>query len=236
VLDRTAYLTHLESDAGRLVDAVREAPDLSVPVAACPGWTVRDLVEHVGSVHRWARAALTSSTPPDAVPLDLAGDDHATWLARGVADLLGDLRRTDPATPCWGMGPAPRTVAFWLRRQAHETLVHRWDVETALGGAAGLDRDLAWDGVLEVTQVLYPRQVRLGRRPAAPALALADPATAERTALEGGSATTVSGSAPDLLLVLWGRRAVRELLDASVLEVDGDPDLAIEVLGSQLVP
>ena len=41
--------------------------------------------------------------------------------------------------------------------------MHLWDAEHALGLAQPIEPDLAWDGVAEVVDILYPRQVRLGR-------------------------------------------------------------------------
>ena len=45
--------------------------------------------------------------------------------------------------------------------------MHTWDAEEALRELGGDPRPiepwLAWDGVLEVARILYPRQVHLGR-------------------------------------------------------------------------
>ncbi len=82
-----------------------------------------------------------------------------------------------PATPrtsstCWPPArptrpPGPwtpnRTAGFWRRRQVHETALHLWDAERAAGTPTPFDPALSWDGVLEVPEVMYPRQVRLGR-------------------------------------------------------------------------
>ena len=56
------YLRHLRADTDRILDVAARRPDAEVPL--CPGWTVRDAVEHTGSVfshkvavHARARAA-----------------------------------------------------------------------------------------------------------------------------------------------------------------------------------
>ena len=41
------------SESGKLADEA-ERVLLSDPVPTCPEWTVRQLVEHLGGVHRWA--------------------------------------------------------------------------------------------------------------------------------------------------------------------------------------
>lgn len=43
-------------DVGERIDALRREGRLLVDAAVrtCPGWVVRDLVRHLGGVHRWA--------------------------------------------------------------------------------------------------------------------------------------------------------------------------------------
>ena len=51
-------VTAADTEATRLADEA-ERVLLSDPVPTCPDWTVRQLVEHVGEVHRWAAAIVT---------------------------------------------------------------------------------------------------------------------------------------------------------------------------------
>lgn len=54
--------------------------------------------------------------------------------------------------------PAPSPLAFWSRRQLHETTVHRVDAESALGGpltTVGADR--AADGIDELLAGFHAR-------------------------------------------------------------------------------
>jgi hypothetical protein len=46
----------LVREAAQVERLVRDA-DLAAPVAACPGWTVYELVTNLGAIHRWAAAA-----------------------------------------------------------------------------------------------------------------------------------------------------------------------------------
>jgi len=119
-------------------------------------------------------------------------------------------------------GPRPRVVDFWVRRQALETAVHRWDLLDATGARADLPADLAADGVDEVATMMYPRQVRLERiEPLAAAVGLVC-TDAPQSSLIGADgvapAATVSGPASDLLLLLWRRLP----LDSPRLSVAGD--------------
>jgi len=66
------------------------------------------------------------------------------------------LAAADPAVRCWTFLPAPSPLAFWARRQAHETAIHRADAQLAAAAAgSGADLDpfpagLAADGVDEL--------------------------------------------------------------------------------------
>ncbi len=216
------------------------AADLDAPVPSCPDWAVRDLVVHLGNVHRWVVQAMTTGNADDPLPAAAPHDALASWY-RGVADDMLDLfAATDPLTPCWTFGMRPRQAAFWFRRQAQEVAIHRWDLGSAAGLDLGIDADLAVDGIDEVATIFFPRQVRSGRTEALTAsLALAPEDTDQRWVFSGdGTApvaepdATVSGPAAALLLLLWGRT---ELADERV-QLTGSREAAVQVLGSKLVP
>lgn len=131
------YATHCEElarEGERFVARARDA-DGAAPVPSCPQWCVSDLLAHVGMVHRWAehlvRVRATSRISPRDMGLS-RGPVDATWLAEGLTSLLTTLRRSDPGEEMWAWG-ADQHVAFWARRQLHETLVHRLDLEGATG-------------------------------------------------------------------------------------------------------
>ena len=94
----------------------------------------------------------------------------------------------EPTRRCWTLA-GPATAAWWRRRQALETAIHRVDAERALGPASPIDPALAADGVGEVVDVLHPRQVRLGRA--------TEPAAALRLTTDDGSGTwLIAGPSP----------------------------------------
>nr|MDT0667734.1 maleylpyruvate isomerase N-terminal domain-containing protein [Micromonospora sp. DSM 115978] len=110
--------------------------DAQVP--GCPGWAVEDLVGHLGTIHRWAativRTGKVAEEPPapSGTPSELLA-----WFDEGRAELVATLLGVDSDRECWTFGPRPRTAGFWIRRQAHETAVHRWDLESVINRSDG---------------------------------------------------------------------------------------------------
>lgn len=116
--------------------------DLRTPVPSCPGWTVGQLVRHVGAGHRWAEETVrtrATSPLPDTDLRELSGHtggDPAVlgpWLAEGAVALARTLRAAGPPATVWTPIPGRTDAGFYARRFAHETLVHRADAALALG-------------------------------------------------------------------------------------------------------
>ncbi|MBK5307351.1 MAG: maleylpyruvate isomerase family mycothiol-dependent enzyme [Frankiaceae bacterium] len=197
------HLAHLRADVDAVLDVLHRA-DLTEPVAACPGWTLRGLVEHLGSVHRWAEQIVATGDRGREEEHDVP--DLAQWFAEGADRLITTLGAADPARECWSF-TTDRTAGFWLRRQALETVVHRWDAERATGEPGRIAAQLAADGVSEVVDLMTPRQVKLGRiPPLAATLQLHATDTRGEWVLGDGEPTArAEGSAETLLLLLWHR-------------------------------
>jgi uncharacterized protein (TIGR03083 family) len=124
-------------------------------VPTCPDWTLHRLAEHVGQAHRWVTAIVTrpAATPPDHSELGVvaapeAPDALGAWLRAGAGDLVDAIRTAGPQTLVWTWA-GDRSVGFWARRMAHETAVHRADLELALGRKFVLEADLAADAISE---------------------------------------------------------------------------------------
>jgi uncharacterized protein (TIGR03083 family) len=200
------WLALLRTHIGRFAAVVATA-DPDAPVTHCPGWSVRDLVAHLGDVHQWAAHAVTAGTP-DLQPTPPAPDepDLAAWYAERAAHLLDVLASTPSDAPAWTLDAADRTAGFWRRRQVHEVAMHTWDAEEAAGRPTPYDPALAWDGVLEVAEVLYPRQVRLGRvDPLAAAVRLVATDVPGDVTIGSGTEVEVRDRAEVLLRLLWHR-------------------------------
>ena len=208
---------------------------LDVPVPWLRDWTARQLVAHLGAVQRWATGILRAGTtePPEPSsrfrPPD---DDLAGWYALGLTELVATLRTVDPEAPAWHMSPAAsRRARDWSRRQAHEHVVHRLDLEAAAGVAhAPLDPRLAADGVDELLGIMLPRWQHappLDTARAVVTVTAADAGRSWRVEVADGTVRTgrpapgepadaaLTGSAEMLLRRVWGRPAD--------VTVSGDP-------------
>ncbi|MEU9142069.1 maleylpyruvate isomerase family mycothiol-dependent enzyme [Streptomyces sp. NPDC048404] len=154
------YVETLDRE-GRSLAAAAEKAGTDAEVTTCAGWQVRDLVRHTGMVHRWATAFVaeghTSYHPDGGLP-DLDHDELLTWFRDGHARLVDTLAGASPDVRCWSFLPAPSPLAFWARRQAHETTVHRVDAESALGvEPTAVPADLAVDGIDELLRGFHAR-------------------------------------------------------------------------------
>ena len=158
------YCDEILAQTGALRAAVSGA-DLTAGVPTCPDWNLRDLVVHVGGAHRWmgeiVRTRAAEEVPDERVP-GFGGpegedrDDPAAldaWLADGAAGAVAALREAGPDTEVWAWGWERRT-AFWARRMAHETVVHRADAALATKSGYEVAPDLAADTIDEWLQIV----------------------------------------------------------------------------------
>lgn len=220
------WILHLDQATGRFADAVASG-DLDARVPTCPGWTLSDLVGHLGWVHRWAAHSVTHGTSDGDSPF--AGDPSAMvdWYRDAAHHLVDVLASREPDAPAWTFGPA-QVAGFWRRRQVHETVIHEYDALAAVGreGDWSLDPDLAWDGVDEVATFIYQRQVRLERiTPLEGTLRLV-PADVTAAPVEIGTGDPVAeltGPASYLLLALWKRVPVEDPAAADLLRTAVTP-------------
>jgi uncharacterized Actinobacterial protein TIGR03083 len=147
---------------GRLLAAAAGEAGVDAKVTTCAGWQVRDLVRHTGMVHRWATAFVAeghTSYHPDAGLPDLDGEELLAWFREGHRGLVDTLAGASPDVRCWSFMPAPSPLAFWARRQAHETTVHRVDAQSALGREpAEVPPDFAVDGIDELLLGFHRRE------------------------------------------------------------------------------
>ena len=149
----TTYLDHVRSDATRLSEVALLG--LEHPVPCCDGWTVRDLVQHLGTVYTHKSMILEEGWTERRDQTIAAPDrDVIEWFDSSAAHLLQVLDDHDPSEPIWTWFEDDQTVGFWYRRMAHESLIHRIDAEQAHGLDSDIDEAFAADGIDEILNVM----------------------------------------------------------------------------------
>ena len=151
------HIDMLRRQGDLLADAAERA-GLDAVVPPCQPWQVRDLLRHTGYIHRWAvrhiteRPATVLDGPPEEEILRGGATDPELlmWFRDGHAALVKTLATADPALECATFMAAPSALAFWARRQAHETAIHRADAESAAGSTPEYPADFAADGIDEL--------------------------------------------------------------------------------------
>ncbi|MBM6405605.1 maleylpyruvate isomerase family mycothiol-dependent enzyme [Phycicoccus sp. CSK15P-2] len=203
----TSYLESLSADVARVADLLSPAENWAAPVPDCPGWTLYDLVLHIGVVHRMAAEAIETGRAPDRRAVPPADGDLATWIRDGGRRLLEVLDR-NPTDPAWSFAPGHATVGFWQRRAALENAVHRRDVEASIRRPGPIDTDLAADGIDEVVNGTVPLGIHQGRLtlPDDRAVVLHTTDTLQHWIIgEGPVVASLGGPAEHLYLALWKR-------------------------------
>lgn len=200
----------------------------SVPVPACPGWTIADLAVHLGQVQRWATAIVGAGhteKPGPATAYEAPTDPSALtdWVLAGVEPLVAALLAAGADSPAWNFARRPAVASFWWRRQSCEAWIHAADAAEARGGANPIP---ARSGVSIVDEfLLLLPGAKLGRLPDASLggslhLHATDPGLdgagewmleleAGRLSVEHGhgkGAAALRAPAAELAAWVWGRR------------------------------
>jgi uncharacterized protein (TIGR03083 family) len=156
-MDINEHIDALRHHGNLLADAAERA-GLDAAVPPCPAWQVKDLLRHTGYIHRWAARHITECPdtvldgPPeqDILRGGAADPDLLAWFRAGHAALVETLSTADPGLVCATFMDAPSALAFWARRQAHETAIHRADADSASGVRPDYEPDFAADGIDEL--------------------------------------------------------------------------------------
>ncbi|WP_068271923.1 maleylpyruvate isomerase N-terminal domain-containing protein [Aldersonia kunmingensis] len=158
-------VTTLRTEGDRI--AAMPADLLDAPVPTVPGWTLEDVVRHTGRVHRWVLARLDSDpdggSPSERAPSLPHGPDCLGVYKESLDAMVDRLTSVDPETPAQTF-VGRQNYGWWIRRQAHEVTVHRFDAADAVHAAGGpapetADPLSAADGIDELTCVVYAHRV-----------------------------------------------------------------------------
>ncbi|MET9225257.1 maleylpyruvate isomerase family mycothiol-dependent enzyme [Lentzea sp. NPDC003310] len=233
-------------DLLRLIDERTKAfiaavDDLDAPVPTCPGWTVFDLVQHLGDGRRkWAEivAAGPSDTPPDRTPVEAPREGLAEWMTESTRLLIAALEAAGPDQGCWnwwGDSQSPPTVATAARRQLHEIAAHTYDAQVAAGKPEPIPAEIAVDGVDEFLLTCFSTSSPWPHEPAVVDYRL-DEGGSWRISMSANGARVVEagddvadasaeGAAHDFLMVFYGRGSLEPL------KIDGNAEV-LDQLGA----
>jgi uncharacterized protein (TIGR03083 family) len=240
-MDRDTLLGRLAADFKRL----RDVPvDPAAPVPSCPGWTVDDLHRHVALVYLHKVETMRRGPQLESWPPDLDAETTPALLDRAHAALVDEFATRPADERCSTWYDPDQSVGFWIRRMAHETVIHRVDAELAAGAeVAEIPADFAADGIDEVlvTFLAYAARkwpedfddllrdqgsILVGTGGARWLVRLGAGTLRVTTDSAGQAAAQVSGGPTAVLLWLWGRGA------DSTVRIDGDPAMVARLRGT----
>jgi uncharacterized protein (TIGR03083 family) len=210
--DSSAHLVALGREGRLLADAARGALDRPVP--ACPGWTVASVLGHLGRVYRSVTAHVATRAeapvPAEAIPRPPEGAHVLAWFVQAHTAAVEALSgiAADEAVWTWS---DDKTGGFYHRRMANETLIHRIDVEQAVGSLSPVDLDHACDAIPELYEVLLPFALTRRAQPL-PGGSL------HLRCTDGPRSFTVGATDGRIVLVEGLERADAPVLDAPVLD------------------
>lgn len=219
------YLTSIDA-GGRAFLGIAADSDLALPIPTCPGWTLRDLIEHVAGANRWVSTCVSSGLTAQErlLPSGPSGrDDLLTWTRESFDELLAVLSATAPDEQVWTPIRGALGSVWWRRKQALEVAIHLVDAETALGVRPNtIDAPLALDGIDEFAEEFLPLMLLgVAQQPPVTAVLLSPTDVEESRTLSliaagedrdrGASRVELEATASELLLWLWNRAPVGSL-------------------------
>jgi len=234
------------------VDAIRRESELfyatalvadaELGVPSCPGWTIADLVWHLGEVH-WFWTAVIEQRASDPAEVEKTkparprGYGELLEWGRARADrMIRVLENTsgDVSVWTWALDEADHSVAFIRRHQVQEAAIHRWDMQSASTQAPpdAIAPEVGSDSIDEFLAVTLPWSVNAEKPlPGSVHLHSTD-TTGEWIIHRDGQVepvhtkgdVAVRGTASDLLLALYERVPI------DALELIGDAAVARQLV------
>jgi uncharacterized protein (TIGR03083 family) len=222
LVDYTRLLDVLDTEGERLATSATGS-DPELVVAHLPGMRLGEVVRHVGSVYRMVVSWLRDGERPtrwQREPND--GQTTVEYLRVGLREIVAELAAHDPTDGCPTWWPEHQNYGFWCRRLAHETTVHRADVQLAAAAVliGDIAPDVAMDGVDEILTLWFTHRlsvlgvsdltpgrvaIRTGRRRWI-AQVTPNGTSAWRASDDELADATVSSDPTGMYLWLWGRR------------------------------
>jgi uncharacterized protein (TIGR03083 family) len=230
------YVSIVSDESSRIMSAFELDRGARVPWS--DRWTVATVARHVASTHHVVAEVISGR--PDADfgvfgQLQIPAKDSpefVEWSRSGTASLLEQLSNVPANEECWSWFEPGRRVGWWTRRMAFEAVVHRWDTDAAQGKEFSIASDVGADGIDEYLDVFVAASRAANDAPAGPTMSFECSDTSDRWWLDlsgqgerivsrepRDASVRISGTAEQLLLIVWGRVAASE---SPGLEVSGD--------------
>jgi uncharacterized protein (TIGR03083 family) len=208
---------------GELLASSTSGADPDADVPGCPGLTLGETTRHVGSLYRMVLSWVRAGDRPSAWQREPDnGQTVQEYYLSGLRALLDHLAVHDPEEDCPTWWPDHQRYGFWYRRLAHETTVHRVDIQEAAGITPDvIAEDAAVDGVDEILRLWFHHRLTVlgvaGTRNGRVLVRTGGFAWIARATPTGTSAWragehepepdgTVTGDPVDVFLWLWGRK------------------------------
>ncbi len=243
IIEHTRHLAESAAAAG---------PDAAVPTT--PGWTITDLVAHVGQTQHWVAEIIERRIiDPTQLPTEMAAlptepREWQAWLSesahRFTSACSDDALDAPVFNPAGDERPGTR---FWMSSVLNETVVHGFDAANAAAQRVNIGADIAAALIGNHLAMLTSPTWEMRRPQSAHAIRgtgqtlqwratdTADHAGAWFVERRSDGATwqpgsrqadvTVTGPARSLLLTLTRRLPLNDR-EATDIKIDGDTDLA----------
>jgi uncharacterized protein (TIGR03083 family) len=162
-MEYAEHITAVENETGAFARVLMRG-DTGAQVPTCPDWTLLDLAKHVGGVMGfWSHALAEGMGRPKPEILEEPGPAPTMWLTTIASALVGELKAATGDTKVWTWDPSDQSAGFVARRMAHETAIHRFDAQMAIGKPQPVDSALAADGIEEIFAMCAAAPDRMGQ-------------------------------------------------------------------------
>ena len=133
----------------RLAESAAAAgPDAAVPTA--PGWTITELVEHMGQSQNWVAELIERRvTDPTQLPTEMAvlpidPREWQAWLSESAQRVANACSNDALHAPVFNAAGDERSgTRFWMTGALNEAVVHGFDAANAADRPADIDADIA---------------------------------------------------------------------------------------------
>ncbi len=147
------YIAAIRHHGDVMLTQVRSI-DLTAPVPTCPGWSVANLVGHTAAVleqkSELVRDGYVDRSPPFSKELAAQTDPSIVeTLETALVEIVEVFESSDLDRPIYTWTDEDQTASWWVRRIAHEVVIHSADAVIAAGATPTSEDWLGSDGVDE---------------------------------------------------------------------------------------